>query len=452
MGIIMCNKSDTHQQIVILGGGPAGLTVGYYAQKKNLPFTIYEQNDLVGGNSITLKHEDFMFDSGAHLLLDKDPRVTKEIFEILENHLNKISLPLQTYYDGKLIDFPFSPLNLMVNLGIRKFIKSNFEIATKKFRKRNAPDNFTNYVKHVYGETISDLFLLNYSEKLWGKSCSDLSSRIAGKLLTGFTFKTFLIELLRGREAKIQHTVGSMYYPKKGFGTIMEKIAQLCGPENIRINSKITKILHNDNEIRLIEINGREKLKTGFVVSTIPLNLFIQLMDPIPSKDILTTAKSLQFRDLIIVTLFLDRETVTDSASIHFPNPDFSITRIHEPKNRYKSMAPAGKTSLVAEIPCFEGDRIWLKKDKDLIQQVISELRSMGWIETGEILDGVVFRLHHAYPILDLNYQNKIKKIRNFLDGFNNLKITGRTGAFEYLSFHHIMRESERIIDAIPIH
>ncbi|MCK5627675.1 hypothetical protein KAI23_06895, partial [Candidatus Bathyarchaeota archaeon] len=132
--------------------------------------------------------------------------------------------------------------------------------------------------------------------------------------------------------------------------------------------------------------------------------------------------------------------------------PDFSITRIHEPKNRNKSMAPTGKTSLVAEIPCFEGDRIWLKKDKDLIQQVSSELSSMGWIETGEILDGVVFRLHHAYPILDLNYQNKIKKLRNFLYDFNNLNITGRTGAFEYLSFHHIMRASEKIIDAIPIH
>ena len=54
--------------ITVLGGGPAGLSIGYYAKKKGIPFTIYEASDCIGGNSTTLRHGDFLYDSGASLL------------------------------------------------------------------------------------------------------------------------------------------------------------------------------------------------------------------------------------------------------------------------------------------------------------------------------------------------------------------------------------------------
>jgi len=65
--------------ITVLGGGPAGLSIGYYAKKKGIPFTIYEASDCIGGNSTTLRHGDFLYDSGAHRLHDKDASVTEEL-------------------------------------------------------------------------------------------------------------------------------------------------------------------------------------------------------------------------------------------------------------------------------------------------------------------------------------------------------------------------------------
>ena len=65
--------------ITVLGGGPAGLSIGYYAKKKGIPFTIYEANDCIGGNSTTLRHGDFFYNSGAHRLHDKDASVTEEL-------------------------------------------------------------------------------------------------------------------------------------------------------------------------------------------------------------------------------------------------------------------------------------------------------------------------------------------------------------------------------------
>ena len=50
----------------IIGAGPAGLAVAYYAKKKNLEPIIYESSENVGGNCRTIIHGDFKFDLGAH--------------------------------------------------------------------------------------------------------------------------------------------------------------------------------------------------------------------------------------------------------------------------------------------------------------------------------------------------------------------------------------------------
>ena len=90
------------KDISILAGGPAGLSVGYYARKHNLPFTIYEASDRVGGNCITHRQGDFLFDSGAHRLHDKDEEVTREIQQLLGDELHRVSAPSQIFFSGKV--------------------------------------------------------------------------------------------------------------------------------------------------------------------------------------------------------------------------------------------------------------------------------------------------------------------------------------------------------------
>ena len=442
----MTNTTRNPGHITILGGGPAGLTAGYFARENRLPFTIYEASSRVGGNSITLRHGAFLFDSGAHSIQTKDEEVIKELRKLLQHDLRKITLPIQTYYKGSLVDFPFSPLNLLRNIGLLAFAKANFEILSQKFGARQPDGSFQSYVHHKYGKTIGQDMLLNYSEKLWGSPCNRLSSDIAGELLTGLRFRTFLTEALSGRSGKIKRLGGPIYYPKMGFGMIMERLSKSCGSSNIVTDSQITKIIHNHQRIQAVEINGRKTIETDQVISTLPLNTLLHSMKPLPPEEILGLAEGLSFRSVVLVTLFLDRESVTQSTSVHFPDKSFSITRIHEPKNRSEYMAPRTETSLVAEVPCHQGDAIWNLDDEKLIQLVRSELSRMHWIKEKEVFDGWVSRLNHAYPVLHIGYQNKIRKLLGFLHGLSNLKLTGRNGTFAYLSFHHIVKSSKKVI------
>ena len=67
-------NSPAKPQISILGARAAGLAAGYYARKADLPLTIYEADQLIGGNAVTIKRNDFLFDSGAPRIYNRPPK------------------------------------------------------------------------------------------------------------------------------------------------------------------------------------------------------------------------------------------------------------------------------------------------------------------------------------------------------------------------------------------
>ena len=78
---------NNKKKIDIIGGGPAGLSVGYYAKKIGMNVTIYESTSLIGGNCKTIIDGKFRYDTGAHRLHDKDSIVTNEIKSLLGDSL-----------------------------------------------------------------------------------------------------------------------------------------------------------------------------------------------------------------------------------------------------------------------------------------------------------------------------------------------------------------------------
>lgn len=435
------------KQITILGAGPAGLAVGYYAQKNGIPYKIYEALSQIGGGAVTIRWGDFLFDSGAHRFHNLYPEVTEELAGLLGDDFKKINAPSQIYHHNKLIDFPLSPLNLIKNLGAAEFFKAGWEHLSAGLKKKPVNQDFESFALRIYGKTVSEYFLLNYSEKLWGRPADELSLDISGRRMKGLTFKTFILETLRGKKTKTEHLDGSFFYPKTGIGAISEKLGEFCGSDNILRNAKVTKILHDEKNICSIEINANKRIAVNMLVNTLPLNLFLGMLEPRPPEEIMLLAESLSFRDLILVALFLNRDSVTKNATVYFPEAGFPFTRIYEQKNRSAFMSPVGKTSLVAEIPCSKGDKLWNKQDHELIQMVSQCLIQIGWIREEQILGAETRRMPYAYPILELGCQEKLDKINAYLSRFNNLRLSGRNARFVYAHIHDIMKSGKEIIE-----
>lgn len=442
-------RMTAEKHVSILGGGLAGLALGHFARKHGLAFRIYEAGGEVGGNCRTFSRGDFRLDSGAHRFHDKDAAMTEEVRHLLSDELRRVAVPSVIYHQGQLIDFPLSPLNLLRRLGLRASVQAAREVVAARLRAQRAAEDLEAFAVQTYGQTIARLFLLNYSQKLWGLDCRQISPHATGRRLKGLTLLTFLKEAVAGRRAKTRHLDGEFLYPARGIGAIAERLRDSCGEVNIRLRARVTKLLHDGRRIQALEVNGVERIAVDQVVATLPLNVLVQCLEPAPPDDILALAAQLRFRNLVLAALFLDADRITDAGTVYFPNPEFPFSRVYEPKNRSAAMAPPGRTSLVAEIPCDEQGPVWQAADQELSDLVCLHLGRLGWIQEAQVLDAWVVRLSHAYPVLEKGVEAKVERLGAFLGSFQNLKWCGRNATFQHASMHEVMRQGQEIIGAM---
>lgn len=437
--------NNTEPHITILGGGPAGLATAYYAQKKGLPFILFEAEKSIGGNCRTKYIEGLSFDTGAHRFHDKDPEITLEVTELLGKELLTTHAPSSIYYDGKLIDFPISPLNLMKNLPLKTFISGGFNMIFKKLYSGNDQRSFYDWVINEYGSTFARLFLLNYTSKLYGTDPNNLTPEVGGSRLKGLNLKTFITEFFTGQKSKNIHLDGRFLYPKFGYGQITDKLAEHSGWENIYTQKRITRINRNKFTISSIEVNETEKYYVDQLVNTLPLPVFLGLLNPKPPEYISRILSGLQFQHLFVPVIVLDRKQISEKASLYFPQYHYPFTRIYEPKNRSKALAPREKTCILLEIP-HRHLPMKVQEQKSLYHSSITQLVNAGLLKKEEISSFAFELLPYAYPVLSKDYVYRINKIFNWLNKFNNLRISGRGGKFSYSHLHDMMKMGKKTI------
>ncbi len=438
-------------RITILGAGIAGLAAGYYARKYAAKFTLYEKRAGVGGNCITFNYSESCYDSGAHRFHDVFPSVTNELKSLLGDGFKIIKAPSKLYHKGSFIGFPISIYGLCSELNVATLIRAGVDLARARMKKKKGYDTFEELALDRYGKTIASLFLFSYSKKLWANDSSKLSPNVAGNRLDGLKIKNLFSFLARWQKEKTGVCEGPFYYPKEGIGIISQRLADACSWENIKTECRVTKIFRNNNAIKAVEINYNTTIEIDKLVSTIPLNLFIAMIDPPPPEEILTISHNIKYRDILLVAIHLNKKQVTSDATLYFPQPDIPFTRIYEPKNRSSLMSPPGRTSLVAEIPIAPQDDIIREGEDGLIKLVGACMERIGLIRESDILAGSINRITYAYPLLWLDVEKDVKKVREYLSLFKNLKLTGRSAEFKYIHLHNLIKQGEEVIKEILI-
>ena len=433
-------------KIDILGGGPAGLSVAYFARKKGYDICIHEGSSTVGGNCRTIKMGEYRFDTGAHRFHDKIPSITEEVKKLMGEDLKKINVPSKIYFDGRMIDFPISFSSVMKNLKLSEILKIITENSFNIFKKKVEYRNFEELAYAKYGPTLSNLFLINYTEKLWGARANELQTTISGNRLKNLKILPMIIEMIN-KNRKVKHLEGSFYYPKYGYGTIFDSIAKKINYQNISLNSKVKKIFHDCKKIKEIELENGKTIEVKYIVNTLPINSIIQMLDPLPSENLIEKAGNLKFRNLKICLLELDFPKLSNNASIYFPDEHIAITRIYEPKNRSLQMAPKDKTSLAIEIPYTQGDRISILTDDEVIDMVKRTLIKEKLFKESDVLDNRLIDIKNAYPILKVGEEGNIRELVSFLQSFSNQKLIGRNVEFDYLHTHKIMDKAKLLVD-----
>jgi protoporphyrinogen oxidase len=220
----------------------------------------------------------------------------------------------------------------------------------------------------------------------------------------------------------------------------------------------VERVFHENLSVRCVTARiGSEPVEVegSDFVSTIPLTELVGMLSPAPPDDVLEAVSKLKFRDLVVVTVMLDRSKVTDLTWMYLPEKDIPIGRIHEPNNWSSSMSPEGNTSIVAEYFCNRGDGIWETGNEELSRQTADFLQSLGIIEKRNVIGSRVVRVPFAYPVLDVGYRENYKTVMEYLGNFSNLHLAGRGGTFRYLNMDSAIESgllaAETILEKGPI-
>lgn len=434
--------------LLILGGGPAGLGVAFYAERAHLPFAVYERSPHFGGICRTFRLGEHRYDCGAHRFHDRDAAITADVRSLLGDALRRVEAPNQVWDGGRFLEFPPTPLGLLRSCGLIEAGRLALELARERWRARPS-QSFEDFAVRRFGATLSRKILLNYSEKLWGLPASELSPDAATQRLQGLTLSSLLSDLAFARR-KSAHLDGGFLYPDEGYGQICERLESSLPPAALQPNREVVHLECKGGAVtRVAFADGEAVVPKGRIVSTLPLPQLVKLLGDALPPEAHRAAEALRFRQLRLLFLRLGRPRVSTNASIYVPDQRFCVSRVCEPKNRSSAMSPALETALVAEVPCFLDDPISRMPDGDLAARVILELGLIGLIEPSEVIEWRHHFVSNAYPIYARAYADHVGIIRAALPRVVNLDTLGRAGLFFYSHLHDQLRWARDYIEAV---
>ncbi|MEE8496129.1 MAG: FAD-dependent oxidoreductase [Xanthomonadales bacterium] len=445
----MDTSNKQFRDILILGGGPAGLAAADVLAMAGTPFIVIEGNSSVGGLARTIQHNGFRFDLGGHRFLTDNKKLEHLVRQALNGEILEVTRSSKILFHNKYYDYPLEPWNALSGLGFITSFKIIFNYALAQIKSRlwhTELVSLEDWIVCHFGRTMFTIFFKDYSEKVWGINCDEIAMEWAAQRIRGLSlFKAIKDAFFPTKDKDVRTLARKFLYPTYGFGRICEGLNSriLKGNNNeVLTRARIVGIQHAGQRIESITVQRGEDTHVygaNEFIGSIPITAVVNLLDPAAPPEILEAASKLKFRDLIIVTVMIDRDRVTDQTWIYIPDPEVPFGRIHEPKNWSTVMAPAGKTHLVTEYFCFNSDPIWLQTNQELTELTVKHLHKLGFIKPDEVIDSVVLRIPKAYPLFAVNYMKHYEQVFHYLEGFVNLHLIGRAGKFKYYNTDHAM-------------
>lgn len=433
--------SQQNNKAVILGGGLTGLAAGYGLAKAGMPVALFESDSTVGGLSKTLQHGEFRYDLGGHRFHTKNIKTDRFVRNLLKGDYLTVPRKSKIYLQDRFFDYPLKPVNALFGLGLRTSLKAVTDYSKERLKSLfSSPDHVSleDWVVSNFGRTMFDLYFREYSEKVWGIPCSRISEEWVSTRIKGLSLGVAIKNAFSSsfNKGQISTLIDEFIYPPLGIGQISDRMQEAIEKRNnVLTNTKVTRIEHKDYVINGIEAQNCSRIydiKGSEFVSSIPLNQFVRMLDPLPPRKVLDAAACLGYRDLMTVTIMLNKDRVTDLTWMYIPEKKMPLGRIHEPRNWSPLMAPVGKTHIVAEYFCFKGDRTWEMSDEDITSITVDQLETLGLISRKDVIDSAVMRVPKAYPLFEVGYTEHYSTIMDYLKNFSNLHMSGRTGMFKY--------------------
>ena len=428
----------------MIGAGPAGLAAALEMSRGGRKVVVVEKEAQVGGLSKTCRYKDCLFDIGGHRFFTRIDEVMRLWFELLEKDFRITSRLSRIYYRGRLFNYPIKPLNALAKLGPLESILVLASFLRVKLAPYPELNTFEEWVSQQFGRRLFRIFFKNYTEKVWGISCDQISADWAAQRIKGLTLKSLLKSAFNPfKNSRITTLIEEFHYPESGPGMLYERMAARVAEQGgeILTGTEATAFRHDGKRIAAAVVrdgNGQRELAGDHFLASNPITRLVAGLEPSAPGEVGEAAAGLKFRSHIAVNLLIDQKEVFPDNWIYVHSPELRMGRIQNYKNWSPKMVyNPDITTLGVEYFCDPGDEFWNRSDEELLELGKGELAQTGLVDSPLVFDGFVARSEYAYPVYRIGYERHLGRVKKYLEGFANLHCIGRSGQYQYNNMDH---------------
>ncbi len=173
---------------LVVGAGLFGATFAYEAKKRGKSCLVIDRREHIAGNIYTKEEEGInVHVYGAHIFHTSDKIIWDYINQFAEfNHY--INSPVAVYKD-ELYNLPFN-MNTFSKMWNIRTPQEAQDIIASQIAELNItePRNLEEQALSLVGRDVYEKLIKGYTEKQWGRSCTELPSFIIKRLPLRFTY------------------------------------------------------------------------------------------------------------------------------------------------------------------------------------------------------------------------------------------------------------------------
>ena len=173
---------------LIVGAGLFGAICAYRAAKEGKKCLVIDKREHTGGNIYCEEVEGInVHKYGAHIFHTNNKEVWNFVNQFVE--FNRYTNSPVACYEGKLYNLPFNMNTFYALWGVKTPVEAQAMIEKQRAEAHiTEPRNLEEQAISLVGRDIYEKLIKGYTEKQWGRKCTELPAFIIRRLPVRFTF------------------------------------------------------------------------------------------------------------------------------------------------------------------------------------------------------------------------------------------------------------------------
>ena len=405
--------ADQTTRFLIIGAGITGLSFANFIDDPD--YLIVEVEDQIGGWCKTVHQDGFVWDYSGHFFHFKHPDIEAYLRARMmpDEPIVTVAKNSLIHLQGSQIDFPFQ--KNIHQLPRELFLDALHDLVFRDEAAALAPArSFKGMLFEKFGQTISELFLIPYNEKLYACDLEDLDRDAMGRFFPHADLK----EIVRNFRTPDNRSYNSTFtYPLGGAIRYVQALARDLPSKNIRCADAVVSL---DLPSKIAHLQSGETISFEHLISSAPFDRLLTI------SGLAHDPADFSANKVLVYNLGFDSKGIDGVHWIYYPERKVSFYRV----GFYDNIMGSNRMSLYVEIG--------LPPDADLrqapdLERVLDDLRRVAVITDQKLLS------HHRV-VLDPAYVHiTAASKQSFQDLSKTLKLAGvhsigRYGGWTYCS------------------